>query len=57
MLDQWKKFSDGVDRTNQFRREAVKKATDERTVSLEDIRIIFKTIVEKNHTPGAVPDD
>ena len=34
-----------------------KKATDERTVSLEDIRIILATIMEKNHTPGALADD
>jgi DNA-directed RNA polymerase subunit beta len=34
-----------------------KKATDERTISLEDLRIIFSTIMEKNHTPGAVADD
>lgn len=34
-----------------------KKATDERTVSLDDLRIILSSIMVKNHTPGAMPDD
>jgi len=34
-----------------------KKATDERTVTLEDLRIILSHIITLNHTPGAQPDD
>mgnify|MGYP001458911203 CR=1 FL=1 len=41
----------------RFDRPIDKKATDERTVSLEDVRLILKTIIEKNHEPGALPDD
>lgn len=41
----------------RFGRPTDKKATDERTVSLEDIRLIIKTIIEKNHIPGAQADD
>ena len=41
----------------RFNRPLDKKATDERTVSLEDLRIILSTIMEKNHTPDAVADD
>ena len=41
----------------RFNRPTDKKATDERTVSLEDLRLILSTIMEKNHTPGALPDD
>ncbi len=41
----------------RFDRPTDKKATDERTVSLEDLRLILKTIMEKNHEPGALPDD
>ena len=41
----------------RFNRPTDKKATDERTVSLEDVRLILKTIIEKNHTPEAMPDD
>ena len=41
----------------RFNRPTDKKATDERTVSLEDLRLILGTIMEKNHQPGAQPDD
>ncbi len=41
----------------RFGRATDKKATDERTVSLEDLRIILAHIIEQNHTPGALPDD
>ncbi len=41
----------------RFGRPTDKKATDERTVSLEDLRLILKTIIEKNHEPDALPDD
>jgi len=41
----------------RFGRPTDKKATDERTVSLEDLRLILTTIIEKNHIPGALPDD
>ncbi len=41
----------------RFDRPTDKKATDERTISLEDLRLILKTIIEKNHEPGALPDD
>lgn len=34
-----------------------KKATDVRTVSIDDIRIILTTILEKNYEPDAQPDD
>ncbi|MAZ56649.1 DNA-directed RNA polymerase subunit beta [bacterium] len=34
-----------------------KKATDNRTVSLDDLKIVLTGIIEKNHTPGALPDD
>src|SRR5690606_21144915 len=34
-----------------------KKATDERTISLEDLRIIIAHIIKLNHEPGAQPDD
>ena len=34
-----------------------KKATDERIVTLEDLRIIISHIIELNHEPGALPDD
>lgn len=34
-----------------------KKATDERVITLEDIRLIISNIVRLNHEPGAVPDD
>ena len=34
-----------------------KKATDNRTVSLDDLKIVLSGIIEKNHTPGALPDD
>ncbi len=33
------------------------KAIKERTVSLDDLRIILTNIIEKNHTAGATPDD
>jgi DNA-directed RNA polymerase subunit beta len=33
------------------------KAVAERSVTLEDIKIVLSGIVEKNHTPGALPDD
>lgn len=33
------------------------KAIQEKTVSLDDLRIILSNIIEKNHTPGAMPDD
>lgn len=39
------------------KRPTDKKATDERTVSLEDMRIILSHIIVQNHTPGALPDD
>ena len=41
----------------RFGRPTDKKATDERTVSLEDVRTILANIIEQNHKPGAVPDD
>jgi DNA-directed RNA polymerase subunit beta len=41
----------------RFGRSTDKKATDERTVSLEDMRIILSNIMVQNHTPGALPDD
>jgi DNA-directed RNA polymerase subunit beta len=33
------------------------KATAERTVSLDDLKIVIAGIIEKNHTPNALPDD
>ncbi len=33
------------------------KATAERTVSLDDLKIVIEGIIEKNHTPNALPDD
>lgn len=41
----------------RFGRPTDKKATDERTVSQNDIKLIIQTIIEKNHLPGAMPDD
>jgi len=41
----------------RFGRPTDKKATDDRTVSLEDVKLIITTIIEKNHTPDALPDD
>ncbi|MEZ4104231.1 MAG: DNA-directed RNA polymerase subunit beta [Candidatus Paceibacterota bacterium] len=41
----------------RFGRPIDKKATDERTVSVEDLRLILTHIVTKNHEPGAVADD
>ncbi len=41
----------------RYSRPTDKKATDERTVSVEDMRIILTQIMESNHTPGALPDD
>lgn len=41
----------------RFHRPTDKKATDERTISLEDLRIIITQIIEQNHTQGALPDD
>src|SRR3989344_4765926 len=32
-------------------------ATDERTVSIEDVRLIMTHIITKNHEPGALADD
>ncbi len=34
-----------------------KKATDERTITLEDLRLIISNIIKLNHEPGALPDD
>jgi DNA-directed RNA polymerase subunit beta len=34
-----------------------KKATDARTITLEDLQIILGQIVKLNHEPGALPDD
>ncbi len=34
-----------------------KKDTDVRTVSIDDLKIIITTIIEKNYQPGAVADD
>lgn len=34
-----------------------KKATDQRTVTLDDLKIVLSGIIEKNHTPGALADD
>ncbi|MFT7507053.1 MAG: DNA-directed RNA polymerase subunit beta [Acidimicrobiales bacterium] len=42
---------------SRFDRPVDKKATDERTTSLEDFRLILGNIMVLNHTPGAMPDD
>ena len=41
----------------RFGRATDKKATDQRTVSLDDMQTIICHIIEQNHTPGALPDD
>ncbi len=41
----------------RFGRPIDAKATAERTVSLEDVRIVIKNIIELNHEPGAAADD
>jgi DNA-directed RNA polymerase subunit beta len=41
----------------RFGRPIDKKATDVRTVSIEDMQTIIAHIIEQNHTPGALPDD
>ncbi len=41
----------------RFSRPIDKKATDERTVSIEDVRLIMTQIITQNHEPGALPDD
>jgi DNA-directed RNA polymerase subunit beta len=41
----------------RFGRPIDKKATDERTISIEDIRLIATHIITQNHEPGALPDD
>jgi len=41
----------------RYGRSIDKKATDERTVSVEDIRLILTNIVTMNHDPLALPDD
>ncbi len=41
----------------RFGRSIEKKATDVRTVSIEDLKTIITHIIEQNHTPGALPDD
>ena len=41
----------------RFKRPIDKKATDNRTVSLEDLHSIITHIITQNHTPGALPDD
>ena len=41
----------------RYGRPIDKKATDERTVSVEDIRLILTNIVAMNHDPQALPDD
>ncbi|MFT5849255.1 MAG: DNA-directed RNA polymerase subunit beta, partial [Patiriisocius sp.] len=41
----------------RFDRPIDKKATDQRTINLEDFRLILGNIMRLNHTPGAVPDD
>jgi DNA-directed RNA polymerase subunit beta len=41
----------------RFGRPIDKKATDERTVSVEDVRLIMTHIITQNHEPGALPDD
>jgi DNA-directed RNA polymerase subunit beta len=42
---------------DRFGRPTDKKATDERTVSIEDLRLILSNIIEMNHDPMAIPDD
>jgi len=41
----------------RFGRSIDKKATDVRTVSIEDMQTIITHLIELNHTPGALPDD
>jgi DNA-directed RNA polymerase subunit beta len=41
----------------RFGRPIDKKATDERTISTEDIRLIMTHIITQNHEPGALADD
>ena len=41
----------------RFGRATDKKALEERTVSIEDLRTIISHIIEQNHTTGALPDD
>ena len=41
----------------RFDRPLDKKALDERTVSIEDLKLILSRIVESNYTAGALPDD
>ena len=41
----------------RYGRPIDKKATDERTVSVEDLRLILTNIVLMNHDPLALPDD
>lgn len=41
----------------RFGRPIDEKATNERTISVEDIRLILSHIVTQNHEPGALPDD
>jgi len=41
----------------RFGRPLDKKATDERTISIEDIQLILTNIVAKNHDAQALPDD
>ena len=41
----------------RFGRPIDKKATDERTISIEDMRLIITHIVTQNHEPGALADD
>jgi len=41
----------------RFGRSIDKKATAERTISLEDVVTILTYIIEQNNTPGATPDD
>ena len=42
---------------SRFERPIDKKATDVRTVSLEDFRLILGNIMVLNHAPNAMPDD
>ncbi len=41
----------------RFGRPIDEKATSERTISIEDVRLILTHIVTQNHEPGALPDD
>jgi DNA-directed RNA polymerase subunit beta len=41
----------------RFERPIDKKATDQRTISVEDVRLILTHIITQNHEPGALPDD